>query len=196
MNIYYEPAYLQHHGVKGMKWGRRRYQNKDGSLTPAGKKRYDSAGDVKTTKSAYKKAAREYSRSYDKAYNRNLAAISPIKKHREANDKRWEDAYDKANAMNDAKSAYKDAKFKKKVDSDNRKRAIKQTTKELNKQASFAEKLTYNNATRKQAAKYVVDKNMTVEEATKKAQGDARRNTAIFVAAYAGVTLASTYLNR
>ena len=32
---------LYHHGTKGMKWGVRRYQNKDGSLTPAGKKRYD-----------------------------------------------------------------------------------------------------------------------------------------------------------
>lgn len=32
---------LYHHGVKGMKWGVRRYQNKDGSLTSAGKKRYD-----------------------------------------------------------------------------------------------------------------------------------------------------------
>lgn len=31
---------LYHHGTKGMKWGIRRYQNKDGSLTPAGKKRY------------------------------------------------------------------------------------------------------------------------------------------------------------
>ncbi len=31
---------LMHHGVKGMRWGIRRYQNKDGSLTPAGKKRY------------------------------------------------------------------------------------------------------------------------------------------------------------
>lgn len=30
---------LYHHGVKGMKWGVRRYQNKDGSLTSAGKKR-------------------------------------------------------------------------------------------------------------------------------------------------------------
>ena len=32
---------LSHHGIKGMKWGIRRYQNKDGSLTSQGKKRYD-----------------------------------------------------------------------------------------------------------------------------------------------------------
>lgn len=30
---------LQHHGIKGMHWGVRRYQNKDGSLTEAGKRR-------------------------------------------------------------------------------------------------------------------------------------------------------------
>lgn len=32
---------LQHAGIKGMKWGVRRYQNKDGTLTEAGKKRYN-----------------------------------------------------------------------------------------------------------------------------------------------------------
>jgi len=31
---------IQHHGIKGQKWGVRRFQNKDGSLTAAGKKRY------------------------------------------------------------------------------------------------------------------------------------------------------------
>ena len=33
---------FNHHGIKGMRWGVRRYQNEDGSLTSAGKKRYKS----------------------------------------------------------------------------------------------------------------------------------------------------------
>lgn len=45
--------YLQHHGIKGMKWGIRRYQNPDGSLTPEGQKRYglDSSGRMSTNRS-------------------------------------------------------------------------------------------------------------------------------------------------
>ena len=35
-----ENNYLEHYGIKGQKWGVRRFQKKDGSLTPNGKKRY------------------------------------------------------------------------------------------------------------------------------------------------------------
>ena len=38
--------YLVHHGIKGQKWGIRRYQNPDGTLTEAGKKRYSDEIDV------------------------------------------------------------------------------------------------------------------------------------------------------
>ena len=37
----YSSNELYHHGIKGMRWGVRRFQKKDGTLTNAGKKRYD-----------------------------------------------------------------------------------------------------------------------------------------------------------
>lgn len=48
---------LQHHGIPGQKWGVRRFQNKDGSLTTAGKKR------VKDGNSAVKDERKEASKN-------------------------------------------------------------------------------------------------------------------------------------
>lgn len=63
--------YLAHHGIKGQKWGIRRFQNSDGSLTPAGRKRYQEIYDE------YKEASRNLEEK-EIRYNR---ANDSIKEH-------------------------------------------------------------------------------------------------------------------
>lgn len=56
---YYRTNELYHHGILGQKWGVRRYQNQDGTLTEAGKKRYYNP-DGSYTEAGKKKLAKEY----------------------------------------------------------------------------------------------------------------------------------------
>ena len=131
-----EDEYLEHFGVKGMKWGVRKQK-------------------VLNAKSEYKKARK--------------AGLGK-------------------DQLNSAKNAYKNAKRE-------RENAINKTYRSINKNSSFGEKLIYNDATRRKAAQYVVDNDMSVDEAIKKSNSEAIRNTAMFIAAYGAVSVASGILS-
>lgn len=82
---------LYHWGVKGMKWGVRRYQNSDGSLTPAGKKRYtdkelEAAGELlKKGGTIASKAAKDIDTSKPKKVRMDLSKMSDEQMRKEIN---------------------------------------------------------------------------------------------------------------
>lgn len=66
----YSYSELYHHGVKGMKWGVRRYQNEDGSLTAAGKKR-QAKQEAKAVKKYSKKLSKDWINIHNEAADVN-----------------------------------------------------------------------------------------------------------------------------
>lgn len=81
--------HLEHHGIKGQKWGVRKYQNTDGSLTPEGRKRYGVLG---STKAYIKKRQKNVDAFYKES--KNLGDD----KTREQMTKKEREIYDKADA--------------------------------------------------------------------------------------------------
>ena len=64
--------YIEHHGILGMRWGIRRYQNKDGSLTAAGKRHYkkitnygEEGGTIKKGSKLYRVTEHKYDPTFD-----------------------------------------------------------------------------------------------------------------------------------
>ena len=134
---------LYHHGILGMKWGVRRYQNSDGSLTSAGRKRYSENVDrakaiIKDKQRAYNIANAEYNKAYNKY------AFIPTKKNYDEMKK----ARDESNkAKKDLKMSKVDYQVEKRREDGNLHSANKS-----NHQKTLEEKFKKQGYTRDQAA--------------------------------------------
>ena len=80
---------LAHHGIKGQKWGVRRFQNKDGTLTELGRKRL--AKEASQDAKEYARAKMYYGKG---AGNRRKLIKASVEQ--KMKDKNYKDAFDKA----------------------------------------------------------------------------------------------------
>lgn len=119
MNPYNKPspqAYLVHHGIKGQKWGVRRYQNEDGSLTPAGKKRISKQYE-RESKKTMSDLSRSYNRMQLNAYNRAADYMNDggIARFNEAQRKKYGEKYAERDSYVEDYQNLFDAEFTKRM---------------------------------------------------------------------------------
>ena len=125
---------LEHWGIKGMQWGRRRYQNYDGSLTPAGRERYsdydmeDAYNEGRRAEKAKRAERRKRLLKLGAAAAATALAIYGIKKYSDA--KNLESSEKGKNAVNEALEQLKKERAAFKAE----KAAVKQQNKVVKEQ--------------------------------------------------------------
>ena len=101
---------LTHWGIKGQKWGRRRYQNPDGSLTAAGRERYGST------------------ENFDKRYEKDIKREAEAMK---VSRNQMADVNKSVQQINNAKQSKKEKKAKNELDEQIREKVYKMSDQEL-----------------------------------------------------------------
>ena len=121
---------LYHHGIKGQKWGVRRYQYDDGTLTPAGLRRYSNAED----------RARKAESEYSKVHNFNES----LQNKKRASHARVEEFY--SNKAKDRRNKADKAKFLKGFAEDRAQRAEEeyQQVKDIHRRSEERQKARHN----------------------------------------------------
>lgn len=114
--LLYETNYLMHYGIKGQKWGVRRFQNDDGTLTAEGKARYVDKGGY--FKSAVKTAVKKTGQ----------AAVKLLKKAKQGVADKVDDKLDQMNP-----SRMSDQELREKLNRLNMEKQYKQIVSEMNR---------------------------------------------------------------
>ena len=131
--IHRDKDYLEHHGVEGQKWGRRRYQNEDGSYKPGAEGRYDPDPDYekarnKSQEHNFKGAGKdewdEIQRRADEKRKERLASgyKYKTKNHRQEDESDAED--DMIREHKEKKKAAKEKEKEKKLSKDSYKKVV------------------------------------------------------------------------
>lgn len=186
--MYYRtnPNELYHHGVKGMKWGVRKKSYEPSSFTAS------NGMKVAKSKNTYVKVLRKAAtlRPVEKmalaTYDRNSKHHANTVTNRINTAKGLQRIRKETAAIREYNAATKDAKKgtgTKYLDKAIRKNKIYDAYEKIQTSSSRVDRAIFSDGTRKRAAKYVVDNNMSYSDAVRRARKDAVMYTAASIAA-------------